>query len=169
MCYRVGVGIPAESVVSYSRRWARSDYSMSTFDDQAQSSSLTRRVLLKLGGAGVVALVVPAEVFARRRRKRLGSHLRRASYRPLLGQRFGVGGTKTKLRLVRVEDLNVHQARSQNAFALIFRAPRGAPMLMQQVPQLYHPALGKFELLLQPGRAAAKGQPYAAIINRLHA
>jgi uncharacterized protein DUF6916 len=136
--------------------------------------SLTRRALLKAGGAAAIALSVPGSALAKRRRrhkhkKRLQSHLRRSSYHRLVGQRFTVGGTSVKLQLVKVEDLNVHQRNNDNAFALIFEAPPGAPLLTDQVPDLYNPALGRFKFLLSRGFASPHGQPYVAIVNRLHA
>jgi Domain of unknown function (DUF6916) len=129
--------------------------------------SLTRRVLLKTGAAAAISAALPATAVARNRR-RLLSHLARRSYRPLVGHRFRVKGTGTVLRLVAVEDLNHAQRGSQRAFALIFHAPEGAPPLAA-VPTLHHAALGDFMLLLSPGRPSGSAQPYAAIINRVHA
>jgi hypothetical protein len=150
-----------------------------TLDLQLDTArALTRRALLKTGGAAAVTLAIPGAALAKRRRwhrrarphrKALGSHLRRTSYDPLVGQPFTVEGTGTPLKLVSVEDLNAHQASSDNAFALIFRAQPGLPTLADQVPQLHHPALGSFKLLISPGDAAPQGQIYSAVINRLHA
>ena len=127
--------------------------------------SLTRRALLKTGAVAAASMALPATAVARSRR--LYSHLTRGSYRPLVGARFRVQGTGVALRLVAVHDLNPAQRGSQDAFALIFRAPAGAPPL-EAVPTLHHAALGDFQLLLSPGRAYGGGQPYAAIINRVH-
>jgi hypothetical protein len=111
-------------------------------------------------------LALPAAAAARRRAL---LHLRRSSYRGLVGQPFTVQGARAKLRLVTVRDLNRHQAGSDNAFALIFQAPRGAPRIPEAVPTLHHPALGSFALLLCAGAPSSSGLRYAAIVNRLHA
>lgn len=135
------------------------------FDKRPQ----TRRTFIARGGSAAFAAVVPIRLLSRHRRYALRPHLRRSSYHGLVGQRFRVSGTRTRLRLVAVEDLNKHQAGSDHAFALIFRGPRGAQRLATQVPTLYHPSMGSFELLISPGASSRQGQPYAAIINRLHA
>jgi hypothetical protein len=127
-------------------------------------SSLTRRTLLKTGAAATIGAALPASAVARKRRRL--SHLVRDSYRPLVGQRFRVKGTRVVLRLVAVEDIGSGPRGSQHAFALIFRTPPEAPLLAA-VPTLHHATLGDFKLLLSPGRASGKGQPYAAIINRV--
>lgn len=132
----------------------------------ASGHSLTRRTLLMTGAAAAISAALPAVALARKRR--LLSHLARGSYRSLVGQRFRVKGTSVVLRLVAVEDLNHAQRESEHAFALIFRTSAGAPRL-ESVPTLHHPALGEFTLLLSPGRRSGRGQPYAAIINRVHA
>jgi hypothetical protein len=127
---------------------------------------VTRRAVLKAGGAAATALALPAAAFARGRA--LKSHLRRSSYQPLVGHRFSVSGMRSKLRLLNIQDLNSLQAHSDNAFALVFHAPHAAPPLAQ-VPRLHHPALGSFDLFLTPGKSLPTGQHYVAVINRLHA
>lgn len=136
--------------------------------DESGAATLTRRALLASGGAVGIGLAVPwaAHAYALGTR----SHLRRSSYLPLIGERFQVSGTHVKLRLARVEDLNRHQAGSENAFALSFTAPRGVPPLASSVPtNLHHPDLGRFKLLLTPGAAGRTQFRYWAVINRLHA
>jgi hypothetical protein len=129
----------------------------------------TRRTFIARGGSAAFAAALPIRLLSRHRRLSLRSHLRRSAYHGLVGQRFSVSGTRMKLRLLAVEDLNKHQAGSDHAFALVFRASRGASRIANQVPTLYHPSLGSFALLIAPGAPSRKGQPYAAIINRLHA
>jgi Domain of unknown function (DUF6916) len=137
------------------------------FNQPEAVRAVTRRTLIKGGAAGAFALAMPAAAAAAKHR--LESHLRRSSYRNLVGQGFQVKGTNTKLRLTAVQNLNRHQAGSENAFALIFQAPRRARALGHTLPTLHHPALGSFDLMLTPGAASAHGQAYAAIINRAHA
>ncbi|MGH2876209.1 MAG: DUF6916 family protein [Solirubrobacteraceae bacterium] len=136
---------------------------------------MTRRTLLASGGAAMVALSLPAEAAAaahrahrRRHHRRHPSHLRRSSYRPLVGDRFRVVGSRVHLRLEAVQNLSAGPRGSEDAFALVFRAPRRAPALRGQVPELHHPRLGSFRLLLSPGMESRHGRPYAAIINRTH-
>lgn len=131
---------------------------------------ITRRTALVSGGTAAFALSLPGQALARVRRKRLLSHLRRSSYHSLVGERFAVGGSSTRLTLVAVEDLNRRQAHSDNAFALVFRAGLGAKLLtLSQPATLVHPTLGRFQFLLTPGNATFRGQNYLAIVNRLHA
>jgi hypothetical protein len=128
---------------------------------------LTRRTLIKSGAAGAFALAMPAAAAVAK--QRLQSHLRRSSYRNLVGQGFRVKGTNVSLRLTAVQDLNPHQADSEHAFALIFQAPSRARALGDALSTLDHPVLGSFDFMLTPGTASAHGRAYAAIINRARA
>jgi Domain of unknown function (DUF6916) len=131
---------------------------------------ITRRAALVGGGTAAFALSLPGRALARRRRLRLLSHLRRGSYHPLVGEHFTVRASGARLTLVSIEDLNRHQARSDNAFALVFRTNRGVRPLSTRDPvSLAHPKLGTFQFLLTPGNATFRGQNYLAIVNRLHA
>jgi hypothetical protein len=136
-------------------------------DQQASEAtpSWTRRTLLKAGGAAAAALVLPAAAQGRpfRPRFRLHNHLRRSSYRGLVGEHFRIEGAG-RLKLERVEDLNAVQAGSETSFALIFSSPSA---LTNEVPQLYHRWLGNFHLLVSPGAATAGGQTYTAVVNQL--
>jgi Domain of unknown function (DUF6916) len=129
--------------------------------------AVTRRTLIKGGAAGAFALVMPAAATAAK--QRLESHLRRSSYRNLVGQGFRVKGANVSLRLTAVQNLNPHQADSEHAFALIFQAPSRARALGDALSTLHHPALGSFDFMLTPGTASAHGRVYAAIINRARA
>lgn len=135
-------------------------------DEAAPSRSFTRRAVLKAGGLAGLALALPARALGL---TRAGSYLRRSSYGGLVGEPFSIQGSATKLSLIAVQDLNAGQAGSDNAFALVFRAPNGAAPIANPVPQLYHRAFGSFQLLLSPGMPSNLGQPYIAVINRLHA
>jgi hypothetical protein len=130
--------------------------------------SFTRRTLLQAGGTAAIAIALPAHAVGKARRLRRGAHLRRKSYLPLVGQRFSVLQSPVKLRLVAVKDLNKHQSRSNNAFALTFLAPPGVHEL-GTTPSLRHPALGSFTLFVVAGAPTRRGQTYTAVINRLHA
>lgn len=142
---------------------------MNEIDDTNAQGPVTRRSLLASGGAAALALALPGvgEAAVRKaRRVRRPSHLRRSSYHSLVGQRFRVEGSSTRLRLVAVKDLTRRQRGSENSFSLTFQAPRRARLLRNQVPTLHHPRLGSFQLLLSPGMASGSGQPYVAVINR---
>ncbi len=133
------------------------------------SERISRRALLKGGGAAAAGLALPGAVLAWAKSDHaLSSHLRRSSYERLIGQPFRLQGAPHQLHLAAVRNLNPAQAGSENAFALVFRARPGAAPLDDAVPALYHPRLGTFRLLLSPGKASPAGQPYGAIINRLH-
>ena len=136
--------------------------------------SLTRRTFLKTSGAAATALALPGTALARHRRRwrrppHVKSHLRRSSYHQLVGQPFTVRGSHAQLRLASIEDLNPAQAGSDNAFALVFTAPPGAPGLINQAPELYHRSLGQFQFLFTSGTTSASRPSYVAVINRLHA
>lgn len=137
-------------------------------------AAVTRRALLTSAGVAAAGLALPAGAAAtgsrrgHRLRARRPSHLRRSSYRPLIGERFRVSGSRVRLRLEAVQSLSVGPRDSENAFALVFRAPRGAAALRDQVPELHHPRLGSFRLLVSAGQDSRHGRPYAAIINRVH-
>jgi hypothetical protein len=118
--------------------------------------------MVKSGGVAALALAIPGHALARL--VAAPSYLRRSSYGSLIGQRFSVSGSSFGLTLVGVQDLNSPQANSENAFALIFQAPAGAPPVVEPVPELRHDTLGSFKLLISPSRS---GRRYAAVINRL--
>jgi Domain of unknown function (DUF6916) len=132
----------------------------------ARAASVTRRTLLKTSGIGALSMTIPGAALARRRR--LHSHLRRSSYHGLIGTNFSVEGSRVKLKLVGVRDLNRHQAGSDHAFALVFHGPADAPSYAHTVPELHHPELGRFQLLVSPGRPEPNRRSYSAVINRLH-
>jgi hypothetical protein len=139
---------------------------VSADDQQTEATaSWTRRTLLKVGGVAAAALVLPEAALGRSFKVRLGLNhpLRRSSYRGLRGERFRVDGGQL-IKLERVQDLNSLQAGSETSFALIFSGPAA---LADPVPQLYHPWLGSFRLLLSPGAATAQGRTYVAVINQL--
>jgi hypothetical protein len=127
---------------------------------------LTRRAVLKVGGAAALALSTAGTALAAQRRRL--SYLRRSSYLPLVGQRFAIAGGG-ELELVAVRDLRDEQRDSDDAFALCFAGPRGTSALTTGLPRLHHPALGLFALFVTTGKTTAASQHYCAVINRLHA
>jgi hypothetical protein len=68
------------------------------------------------------------------------------------------------LTLVEVADIQGAQRRSDNAFSLLFKGPRGAAA--DGPTSLRHPELGGFELFLAPVAAPGADQRYEAVINR---
>jgi hypothetical protein len=134
-------------------------------------ATYTRRSAVKAGGVALATMYWPAEAVARIRRAkhaRVPAHLLRDSYHPLVGQHFNVVGTRLRLQLIRVENLPQAPHSSQAGFNLTFRGARGAKLLHQSVPELWHRRLGHFQLLITPGKASSRGQHYGAVINRLH-
>jgi uncharacterized protein DUF6916 len=139
------------------------------------SRTYTRRSALKTGGVGLAAVYWPAEAVARTGRRiqrlkgpKVPAHLLRNSYHPLVGQHFNIDGTRLRLQLIAVEALPHAPKGSENGFNLTFRGSRGAKVLHQSVPQLWHRRLGHFKLLITPGQATSQGQHYGAVVNRLH-
>lgn len=125
---------------------------------------LTRRAVLKVGGAAALALSTAGTALAAQRRAL--SPLRRSSYLPLVGQRFAIVGGG-ELQLIAVRDLRDEQRGSDDAFALCFAGPPRASALTTGLPRLQHPALGVFALFVTTGMTTATSQHYCAVINRL--
>ena len=129
---------------------------------------LTRRALIKLGGATGLAMTTGGTALARQVRR--PSHLRRSSFVPLVGQRFAIAGAgASALQLLAVSDLSSGQRDSENAFALTFAGPRTASAPVTTLPELRHPVLGSFPLFVTEGATTAASQHYDAVINRVHA
>lgn len=152
---------------------------LTSADHLNATERISRRGFLAAGGSAGFGLLVPGLAYGRRRRRRKQghshshhkseSHLRRSSYESLVGERFQVAGGGSRLKLTAVKNLNKAQAGSEDAFALVFRGRRGGAPIKEAVPELYHPGLGRFRLLLTPGDAGRSGRPYVAVINRSRA
>jgi hypothetical protein len=131
------------------------------------TDEMTRRTALKLGGAGSFALAGGAQAvaLAGTAQAAVAGRWRRRAYKLLVGQRFRVAGTNTRLRLTAVTDLNHRQRGRDDAFALVFRHTHGARISIQRGIPLRHAALGTFPLLLT---ATGTAHTYIAVINRSH-
>ena len=133
------------------------------------SSTLTRRSLLRTGALATVATVAGLRPWAAAGAEAaVASHLRRASYTPLIGQRFAVG--PIRLRLLSVADVagaavDTSLAGSDDAFVLTFGGPL-APVLESSTRTLRHTRLGSFDLFLSPVNKPRKNQRYEAVVDR---
>jgi hypothetical protein len=134
-------------------------------DELATPSVLTRRAVLKLGGATGLAMTTGGTALAAGTRRR--SHLRRGSYRSLVGQRFHVAGGGS-LQLIDIVDLSHHERGNENAFELVFARSRHSPALRTTTPTLRHSALGSFPLFVTAGETTKSSRHYCAVINRVH-
>ena len=139
---------------------------------------LTRGGLIKAGAAAALAAgagaagarmlvgTPVAELDSRPDRPSGGpAHLRHATYAPLVGTDFRVhvpGSRALKLRLV--------EARAQRgpgeAFSLLFQGRRRADMA-GGLYRIEHPALGGFELFVNPVGRGVKGLHLEAVVNRI--
>jgi len=136
-------------------------------NSHSHSRSLTRRTLLRNGAAATAAALLGAQPWTAAHAAASGGHLRRSSYRGLVGQSFKAGAVD--LRLLSVTDVaGAKHARklagSENAFVLTFSGPRGAA-LEGGTHRLRHRALGTFDLFLSP--VGPRGhRRYEAVIDR---
>jgi hypothetical protein len=124
---------------------------------------LSRRQVLQLGGAAVIAAAAPLALEQHGAPPPTSSTpapLRRSTYLPLVGERFAVaaGASSVALRLDEVRGRN-------HAFALLFH---GSPhrRLEQAVRRIAHPAIGAVDLLLVPAGTGRRGQDYEVVVNR---
>jgi hypothetical protein len=134
--------------------------------------TLTRRAVLKLGGAAGLTFVGLGGTTATAGAVTLASGSdtwKRSTYVGLVGTSFRVRGYDSKLKLTRIDDLPNRPPGSDAAFALTFRAPRGAAPLPDAVPDLHHPSTGWFTMMVSPALTKRPGQPYVAVIDRTHA
>jgi hypothetical protein len=129
------------------------------------NDTVTRRTAVKLGVTAAAATLTTAGTAVAAG----GAHQwRRSSYRPLVGQRFSVGGSSRGLRLTGVKDLPNGPAGSEKGFLLIFRAPHGTAFAAHDIPRLHHRAVGTVPMFLSPGSSSSAGQSFVAVVNRLH-
>ncbi len=129
---------------------------------------MTRRTALKLGGAGSFAMAGGAQAvaLAGTAQAAVAGRWRRRAYTLLVGQRFRVAGTNTRLRLTAVRDVGHRHRGSDDVFELVFTQTHGRRLPLEHPAGVRHAALGTVPLLLQP---TARAHSYVALINRSHA
>jgi uncharacterized protein DUF6916 len=141
-----------------------------------EQRSMTRSRLLKLGaGAALAAGALPSRALAGGsptavaggRGSETAAYLRFATYPPLVGESFGVGGAgipSTQLQLTGATEL----PSSGEAFSLVFTGPADA-LLEQATYRVEHPTLRRFDFFLVPIGSSRSGKPqqYEAIVYRL--
>jgi len=133
-------------------------------------AEMSRRAVLGAGlGLAGVALIAGSGGFALLRLSR-PDHLAAASYLPLVGSGFRVGGYAFALELTAVRLLGgVSRGQALMAgrehFALDFSGPADQRLSSSQHP-LSHPELGSFQLFLSPVGQPGSLQQYEAIVNR---
>jgi hypothetical protein len=130
------------------------------------NDTLTRRAVLKLGGAVGLTFIVGGATSAAA--TRASGTWSRSTYVGLVGASFRVRGYDSKLKLTRIDDLPHRPVGSEAAFALTFQAARGAPLLPHARPSLYHPSTGWFTMMVSPVLTTRPGRPYVAVIDRTH-
>ncbi len=130
--------------------------------------TLTRRSFLRAGVATSAAALAGIRPWAPAPAAAAAGHLRRSSYEGLVGQGFTTGSVE--LRLLSVADLagaaaDKSLAGSEDAFALTFSGPLGAP-LEAGTHTFGHPGLGTFELFVAPVERPAGDRRYEAVVDR---
>ncbi|HEX8073831.1 MAG TPA: hypothetical protein VF545_02515 [Thermoleophilaceae bacterium] len=132
---------------------------------------VTRRtlVLTSAGAAAAASLGGPGRALAARGRPKRPRHLKRSSYRNLVGQPFKVSGFGWVTTISLLEIRNLEWPRHPDAivrersFALIFEAPV-TPPLEANVYTLRQRSLGKFRALIVPGTPGSDGTTRYAIV-----
>jgi hypothetical protein len=130
--------------------------------------TLTRRSLLRAGALATAATLAGVRPWGAASAAAASGHLRRSSYDGLVGQSFGAGSVQ--LQLLSVSDLagatvDKSLAGSEDAFALAFSGPLGAP-LEAGTHALTHPELGTFELFVAPVEQPHADRRYEAVVDR---
>ncbi len=149
-------------------------------------STISRRTFLKVVGAGLMVVAIPA--FTPRRAGAEGNTaqspsdqiMSQSAFSALVGQPFlvngGLAGSLT-FRLSRVQNGvarifyskdKVSDAPAGDCFVLVFRGPQN-PTLTQNTYEFTHGQLGKFSLFIVPGKLLSLEQNYEAVINHVQA
>lgn len=135
---------------------------------------ITRRKLLKVGGAAGAVFMVPGVAHAGSTPTTKNSWLERGTFNSRVGQRFGMataaGGSVT-LTLDAVLDLVGENRRGQalagrnDAFALSFKGPAGVAAF-QQTRLFTHVSLGQHPLFVVAGTGTEGGLVCLVVVNR---
>ncbi len=132
------------------------------------TAKLTRRGLMGLGGGIALTLAGGGVAAAAVGKSAAGATnvWSRASYTPLVGASFYIGGYRS-VRLLAIEDLPARPAGSDSSFLLRFRTSTGAGPLPEGLPSIYHPSLGSYPMFLVPARVQAGSQRnFLAFVDR---
>ena len=130
---------------------------------------MTRRSLLQAGAAATAASLLGGRLWSPATASAaVPGHLRRSAYTGLTGGTFRAGGTE--LRLLSVADLagvasQPALAGSEDAFALAFAGPLGAPV-ESGIQTFSHPALGSFDLFVTPVDLPDGDRRYEVVVDR---
>lgn len=128
----------------------------------------SRRGLIRNGAAATAAAMLGASAWSSAPAAASAGHLRRSSYKGLVGQSFRAGSVE--LRLLSVSDVAGAKsakslAGSENAFVLTFSGPRSAP-LETGTHSFRHRRLGKFQLFASPVGLPRTDLRYEAVVDR---
>lgn len=134
-------------------------------DQMTEPTTLSRRTVLQVTGAGALVLTLPTApswAAAPAPARRAAAHLRRSSYVGLEGARFGAGSVT--LTLAEVTDLAAAATEPglrdhDEAFVATFTGPASDP-LPSGMHAIEHPELGTSALFLTPS-----GQPRRGVIH----
>jgi hypothetical protein len=126
---------------------------------------MTRRALLQAGAAATAASLFGGRLWSPAAAAAAPGHLKRSAYAGLTGGGFRASGTD--LKLLSVADLAARPALagSEDAFALAFSGPLGAP-LESGIQTFSHPALGSFDLFVTPVDLPDGDRRYEVVVDR---
>jgi len=139
-----------------------------------EPGKLTRRNVIQAGAAGTALIGLGGVGRLDAIAEAAGGtppELRRGTYLPLSGDRFGIGGPEgaRSLRLVSVGDLPTPDGVTElggrdDAFALRFRG--SGERLESGIHHLSHPEVGDFRLFLSPIDSSGSTQDYELLVDR---
>jgi hypothetical protein len=126
---------------------------------------MTRRSLLQAGAAATAASLLGGRLWSPASAAAAPGHLKRSAYAGLTGGTFRAGGAE--LKLLSVTDLAARPALagSEDAFALAFAGPIGAP-LESGIQTFSHPRLGSFDLFVTPVDRPDGDRRYEVVVDR---
>ena len=153
--------------------------------DSETVRTFSRRMFLKYTGAGLIsaAAVVFNPLGAGAQGMVAASPAliwKPSTFIPHIGQTFTVNGGRAhnvKLNLLHVQPGiariyrgpgKIVNAPADECFILVFHGPRDQT-LPQAVYEFAHPKLGRFSLLINPGKTSPQGTAYEAVVNHVHA
>lgn len=149
--------------------WAMAMTGLTRLTGLVPSGDITRRSLL-LAGAGVAAAAaIPNAAVAAGKKVAKPSHLDRSTWEPLVGtilETRNRGVPRVPLVLARIDDPTVTYGQTerfrQRSFTLIFRGPKGQPLLAG-THTLFVPRVGKIEIWLSSADLGDDGWTYTAV------
>lgn len=127
---------------------------------------LTRRDFVKVGGSAALAVFgLSTTSFAFLKNTAIENHSSN-SFRNLIGEKFSISGSEASAvaKLVKVQDFP-YKTKGGECYSMMFEMP--SDDFVQDTYEMFHPSIGKFELLSVPGKGENDSSLLISVINRL--